>query len=220
MVIVATFIICLVVFLIIIDIFAIMFRLTGMSIEKARFQVISLLTSTGYTTKESESIAQHPTRRRLASALMIISYVSTLTFISLLVNMLSNSLLNTKSIIVIVVFIVLAVIFIKSSLLERIESIIEHLVERSSLWRKTNSRYLSFITKHKGYSIGEVYLSENSDLIGKSIKDSGLNYIEIKVLNVDQGHEFINFPSANYIFQENDKLTVYGNTNNIKHKFH
>lgn len=219
MVIVATFIICLVVFLIIIDIFAIMFRLTGMSIEKARFQVVSLLTSTGYTTKESESIAQHPTRRKLASALMIISYVSTLTFISLLVNMLSKSLLNTKSIIAIVISIVSIVIFLKSSLLESIERVIEHLVEKSALWKKTNSRYLSFITKHKGYSIGEVYLCENSDLIGKSIIDSGLNYIEIKVLNVDKGYEFINFPSADYVFQENDKLTVYGNSNNIKQKF-
>lgn len=220
MITVATFIICLVVFLIVIDIFAILFRLTGMSIEKARFQVISLLTSTGYTTKESEAIAQHPTRRKLASALMVISYVSTLSFISLLVNMLANSLINVKSIAAIIMFILLAVIFLKSPLLESIENIIENIVEKSSLWRKSNSRYLSFITRYKGYSICEVYISENSDLIGISIKESELTSIEIKVLNVDQGHKLINFPTPDYIFQENDKLTVYGNSHSIRHKFH
>lgn len=217
---VATFIICLIIFMIVIDIFAIMFKLTGLSIEKARFQVISLLTSTGYTTKESELIAQHPTRRKLASALMIISYVSTLTFISFLVNLLSKSLINVKSIAAILIFIILAVIFLKSQLLESIENIIEHIVEESRLWRKLNSRYINFITKHKGYCICEVYLSENCDLIGSSIRDSNLLNIEIKVLSIDQGHELINFPMPDYIFRDNDKLTVYGNLHNIKHKFH
>ncbi|MGL5316377.1 MAG: TrkA C-terminal domain-containing protein [Peptostreptococcaceae bacterium] len=219
MVTLVTFIICLAVFLIVIDIFAILFRLTGMSIEKARFQVISLLTSTGYTTKESELITQHTTRRKLASALMVISYVSTLTFISLLVNMLSKSIINGKAIIVIIIFILIAILFYKSSLLESIENNIGHIVEKSTMWRKSNSRYLNFITKNKGYSICEVSLCEDCDLIGKSIKDSGLHSIEIKVLSVDQGHELINFPRADYIFQEHDKLTVYGNTHNIKDKF-
>ncbi|MGL5329917.1 MAG: TrkA C-terminal domain-containing protein [Peptostreptococcaceae bacterium] len=216
---IATFIICLIIFIIIIDIFAVLFRLTGMPIDKARFQVISLLTSTGYTTKESELIAQHPTRRKLASALMITSYVSTLTFISFLVRILSNSLLNIKSIAMLLVFITLATMFLKSPMLDFVENIIEHIIENSSLWKKINTRYLNFITKHKGYSICEVYLSENHELIGVSIKESKLTDIEIKVLSVDQGHDFINFPYPEYVFEENDKLTVYGNTHNIKMKF-
>ena len=54
MVLVLTFILFLMIFLIIVDFFAILFRLTGVPIEKARFQVTSLLTGTGFTTKESE----------------------------------------------------------------------------------------------------------------------------------------------------------------------
>ncbi len=108
---VAIFIICLIIFMTVIDIFAIMFKLTELSIEKSRFQLIPLLTSTGYTTKGRELIAQHPARRKLASAMMIISYVSTLTFIYFLVNLLSKSLINVKSIAAILIFIILAVIF-------------------------------------------------------------------------------------------------------------
>lgn len=81
---------------------------------------------------------------------MIISYVSTLTFISFLVNLLSKSLINVKSIAAILIFIILAVIFLKSQLFESIENIIERIVEESRLWTKLNSRYINFITKHKG----------------------------------------------------------------------
>ena len=77
MVLVLTFILFLMIFLIIVDFFAILFRLTGVPIEKARFQVTSLLTGTGFTTKESEIIVQHPTRRKLAIWLMGFSYAST-----------------------------------------------------------------------------------------------------------------------------------------------
>ncbi len=216
---IATFIICMIIFMIIIDIFAILFRLTGMPIEKARFQVISLLTSTGYTTKESEAISQHPIRRKLASALMITSYVSTLTFISFLVNILSKSLINTKTILVIIMFILFAILFLKSPLLESFENIIGHIIEKSFIWKSTNKKYLNFITKHKGYSVCEVYIKENNNLIGKSILESNLSSIEIMVLSIDKGNETINFPKPSYIFTEDDKLTVYGNTHNIKHKF-
>ena len=38
------------------ELFAMLFRFTGLPDEKARFQVISLLTGTGFTTRESEMI--------------------------------------------------------------------------------------------------------------------------------------------------------------------
>ena len=90
MVLILTFILFMTIFLIVIDFFSILFRLTGMPMKKARFQVISLLTSTGFTTKESEIIVQNPLRRKFASWLMIVSYVSTATFISFFVKMLSD----------------------------------------------------------------------------------------------------------------------------------
>ena len=47
---------------IITELFTILFRMTGLPDERARFQVISLLTGCGFTTKESEMILA---RRRL-----------------------------------------------------------------------------------------------------------------------------------------------------------
>ncbi|MFA6709555.1 MAG: hypothetical protein WCR79_07675, partial [Fusobacterium sp.] len=59
-----------------------MFRLTGMSEDKARFQVISLLTNSGFTTSESELILKSKKRRSLAKIIMIFGYTFTATIVS------------------------------------------------------------------------------------------------------------------------------------------
>lgn len=215
MVLIITFIIFLSIFILVVDFFAILFTLTGMPIEKARFQVVSLLTSTGFTTRESETIVQHPIRRKLARALMIFSYGSTVTFISFIVNLISNSLINPKSTFMLVIFLIFATIFLKSSLMSNIEHVIENSVEHSRLWKRFNRKYFNIITKHKGYGICEIHLNESSYLIGKAIKESGLRSKEIEVLSIDKGNDLINFPCESYVFEEDDKITVYGNIKNI-----
>jgi hypothetical protein len=80
------------IFLIIIEIICVLFRLTGLPEDKARFQVISILMGTGFTTRESELITQHPTRRKLAQTVMILGYVGLAVLISFLANVIQNKL--------------------------------------------------------------------------------------------------------------------------------
>ncbi len=74
----------------IVDIITILFRLTGMTEERARFQVISLLTNSGFTTQESESIVTSKVRRRLARSTMLFGYAFTVTIMSAVVNLFVN----------------------------------------------------------------------------------------------------------------------------------
>ena len=53
------------------ELFTMLFRFTGVPDEKARFQVISLLTGCGYTTHESELFLSSKARRRLARVIML-----------------------------------------------------------------------------------------------------------------------------------------------------
>ena len=71
---------------IITELFAIFFRFTGLPDEKARFQVISLLTGCGFTTRESEMILTNRPRRRLARITMLFGYVFNITIVSAFVN--------------------------------------------------------------------------------------------------------------------------------------
>ena len=68
------------------ELFAIFFRFTGLPEERARFQVISLLTGCGFTTKESEMILSSRSRRRLAKITMLFGYVFNITIVSAFVN--------------------------------------------------------------------------------------------------------------------------------------
>ncbi len=71
---------------IITELFTILFRFTGLPDERARFQVISLLTGCGYTTKESEMFLSTRRRRRLARITMLFGYVFNITIVSAFIN--------------------------------------------------------------------------------------------------------------------------------------
>lgn len=68
------------------ELFTMLFRFTGLPDERARFQVISLLTGCGYTTKESEMFLSTRRRRRLARVTMLFGYVFNVTIVSAFIN--------------------------------------------------------------------------------------------------------------------------------------
>ena len=80
------FSIIILVYWIITELFTILFRFTGLPEEKARFQVISLLTGCGYTTRESEMVLSNKPRRRLARYTMLFGYVFNITVVSAFIN--------------------------------------------------------------------------------------------------------------------------------------
>ncbi|AQM60018.1 TrkA C-terminal domain-containing protein [Clostridium baratii] len=207
------------IFIVVVNICSILLRLTGMPIKKARFQVVSLLTSTGFTTRESEMIVQHPVRRKIASWLMIVSYVSTATFISFFVTMISDTVTGIGFFVVIATLIITNFILRRTKTIENLELKVENMVLKSKIWEKLNSENLTLITNTRGYGIYQIYLPKDSKIIGKSILESGLKDLEIEVLNIDKGDKFIKFASPDYVFEVFDRVTVYGNLKNIRNEF-
>ena len=80
------FTILVLIYIVIADIITILFRLTGLTEETARFQVLSLLTNTGYTTRASEALMSSRKRQRLARATMLFGYIFTISIVSAMVN--------------------------------------------------------------------------------------------------------------------------------------
>ena len=54
-----------IVYVIVVQIYSVLFRITGLTKEKAQFQSISLLSNTGFTTTESEIIVSDRVRARI-----------------------------------------------------------------------------------------------------------------------------------------------------------
>ena len=59
-------------------------RLTGLSEQHARFQAMSALTGTGYTTTEAEMVVNYPIRRKIISLLMIFGNLGVVSVLSTL----------------------------------------------------------------------------------------------------------------------------------------
>ncbi len=100
---------------IITELFTVFFRFTGLPDEKARFQVISLLTGCGFTTRESELILSNRPRRRLARITMLFGYVFNITVVSAFINLfLSLKVTQAESYlpVVLIPLVAVAIIFV------------------------------------------------------------------------------------------------------------
>lgn len=212
--IISTFCIFLLIFVCIIEFYVILFRLTGVENKKARFQIVSLLTSTGFTTKESELITQHPTRRKLAEWIMVFGYVSSVTFVSFLVNILMKGEISHKDILLLLILLVAFLLCSKK--IDKIEEKLEDIIRRNIFWTEFSKKDINIISRNKGYGIAEIYIDDSLCIVGQMIKDSNLKELELTILNIDKGDKLINFPTPEYILEKNDKLTVYGNLKNIQ----
>lgn len=87
---VVSLLIVLVMSLIITRVATVALALTGMTHEAARFQARSALTGAGFTTHESERVVNHPVRRRIIMALMLMGNTGLVLGASLMVILLAG----------------------------------------------------------------------------------------------------------------------------------
>lgn len=164
----------------VIEIFVVLFRLTGLKLEVSRFQVISLMTGTGFTTGESELILGHPIRRKLATFLILFGAFSLAVIISSISNFLTDDLRINDILYVaaafLLVFGVLKLTFIQKILSKLFHRKMKHTIELGDL------------------PIRDVFLTEKEDfLLNLPIyKDSSLAFKTInQVINDHDQLEFI-----------------------------
>ncbi len=202
----------------IVEVVSVLLKSTGMDLYKARFQTISILTHTGFTTRESELIVQHPFRRKIASFLMVVSYLSQITLISVLINVLISDTDRLLSIgVVITVILVFFILLTRTKFLSsRIDRFIEKIIEKR-INRSTKRNPMSRVMKTSPeFGIYEIVVDEDGGLDGKALKDAGLKKDLIQVLKIDKGNESINFPAPEQIMDIGDKLIVYGQIKSIR----
>lgn len=200
----------------IVEVLSIALKITGLDIDKARFQVVSIITHTGFTTKESELITQHPTRRKIAMVLMLISYVGAALLISIIVNALRNqeTFLYFALYVTLGLFI-LRFILRRRYLVHKFESFLEKLLRRRM---KIYSKYRSVeevLHLNDKYGVVDFVIDEGNVLVGVSLAKSKLKENYIQVLNIDKGSHIIHFPKNDFVFSIGDKVLVYGQIEKI-----
>ena len=222
----ALFGVTIILYWVITEMFAILFRFTGLPDEKARFQVISLLTGCGFTTRESEMFISSRSRRRLARATMLFGYVFNITFLSSFINVFfSMRLTQVEHYFLGPLFPLVAVSLIMISM--RVPAVrswmddkLFRLAERVFRQGTENSVLLmDYIGRD---IIAQVNLHEvPEDLQNKPLSETGLKPDHnILVMLVDRGGAQAEPAAADTVFRPGDKLTVFGDYQTICRVFH
>lgn len=66
------------------------------------------------------------------------------------------------------------------------------------------------LTVHKGYGVAELLVPPDSEIVGKSIDDSGLRDQDIVVLSLERDHLTVSNPRGDFGLEAGDRLVCYG----------
>ena len=206
------------------ELFAMLFRFSGLPDEKARFQVISLLTGCGFTTRESELLLTSRSRRRLARITMLFGYVFNITIVSMLINVFLSlkvtELSNLFSVLIPILAAAIIIIFMRVPKVRAWgDRIIERLASRFTRNGKMNS--LLLLDYLGDDSIAQVTLNEVPERFRETpLAKTGLRAEHnLMVMLIEKPGKKAVPAGAKTIIEVGDKLTVFGDYKTISSVF-
>ena len=219
------FVLFIIVYIVISDIITIFFRLTGLTEEKARFQVISLLTNSGFTTRESESIVSSKIRRHLAKATMLFGYAFTVTIVSTTVNFFMTIGKAELQTMVIWIPILLCILLLfhwarRSTFLKtKFDRIIENFGARLMFGKSANPVVL--VEDYGSMVAAHIYLQKVPDILQNvPLKDSEImSRYNIMVMMVKNKKGDAQQATADTVLKPNDIIMVLGKRKDILEVF-
>ncbi len=209
------------------ELFTFIFRLTGLPADRARFQVTSLLTGTGFTTRESEAIMASRSRRRLARITMLFGFVFNITIVSAFINVFISMRVQEVGQqfgIFLIPLGILALIFVLMRI-PKVHAWAEDRLERLADYflKRTESFNAVMMVDNIGReTIAQVTLRHIPDQYRDlTLARTGLRAeTGILVMLVEHPGEKAVPAQADTVFRTGDKLTVFGDYKTICKSFH
>jgi len=207
--------------LIIIEISTLILQSTGLSRDIARFQAISLLTGTGFTTKEAELITAHPLRRRVGEGLILFGHLSFAIIIALLIDSLNKEMMNYQLVLGLAILIL-------CSLSLRIKRIRQWILNKLSKNNEPISTLQEVFQLKAEECVLEIKLDHRHQELFKTLRQLNLATLFdihiVTVLRVKEDGEkrveqLFKYPTGHFCLQNEDKLTLFGPKKNIEKVF-
>ncbi len=212
-------------YLTIIEVFTVLFMLTGMQEQRARFQVVSMLTNSGFTTGESEVIVSSRKRRSLAMITMLFGYTFTVTIVSTLVNVLISLPSGGQRSAIVSIIYLFVFLFILTTIKKipaikhRFDNVIRKLGGRFMFSKKSNPFLV--LDCYGENIIAEVRITDIPECLnGKTLQESGIREKHgIQVLVIRRGSFTISSVSPADMLQPHDRIVMFGSLKNIEDLF-
>jgi len=185
---------------------------TGMSREMARFQARSAFCTVGFTTSESESVVNHPVRRRIIMLLMLAGNIG---FVSLIVTGVSSfgsdSSIPSISKLLLLVGVLGTLWIIGSSkwIDDKMFKLISWTLKRVSNLEAHD--YHALLHLQEGYYVTTLQVDESDWLVGRTLGQLRLSDIGITILGIKRADgTFLGAPVGGAYIRRGDTLIVYG----------
>ncbi len=209
----------------IIEIFTILFRLTGLTYDKAHFQVISMLTNSGFTTQDSEAITSSKVRRKLAKLTIIFGYLFTVIIMSSVVNIflsLSNSEMeNIWSSLIVIMFAIWAIYSINR--FKKVRVFFDRHIEKigNKIMFGENSNPIVLLDIYGDNVMAEISLSKIPPVLDNvKLKNSGLKEkFKIQLILIKRDEKTLSILNGEEHLKQDDIVVVFGNYKNIRQLF-
>ncbi|RED54498.1 TrkA C-terminal domain-containing protein [Cohnella lupini] len=203
--------------LLVIEIAVVLMRSTGLKYDIARFQVISLLTSTGFTTKESELVLGHPVRRRLGMFLILFGVFSFAVIISSISSILAPDLrISYLAVIPVVLALLLVVLKLPMTqplLMNKFNLPLERKFEIYEL-------PINDVLLHcEDDAFLDIPVGPKSSLIGHTLDIRLKGDADVNVLFIGRGTETIRKDRLRTRLESGDILYIYGEKEEIDRAF-
>lgn len=186
---------------------------TGLSRESARFQARSAFTGVGFTTRESESVVDHPVRRRILMLLMLFGNAGIVTVMASIVLTFVNIEITGEGrwrlIFIAVGLLVLWWFSVSKWIDVRLSKSINYLLRR---YTKLDVRDFASLLHMAGeYRVTEMYVEENDWLSDSTLEELRLQDEGIMILGITRkkGH-YIGAPDGSIRVLAGDVLILYG----------
>ena len=196
-------------------------QFTGVEKARAQFQALSAFSGTGFTTKESETMVNHPRRRKVIMYLMILGKAGLVSIIATFASSLKKT--NVTELVI-----NLGIIAVSIFLLHRIASYqkfarrlrrrLSKMVRR--LFHLDQVHMDEVLEQGDGYGVMRVLMGLDCEATGKDLSHSGFSQHEILVLCIEGDQGNIPFPKADNLIRSGDRLVCYGKMENMRRFFY
>lgn len=195
----------------------VMLTATGLSRDIARFQARSAFSGAGFTTNESESVVNHPVRRRIVLQLMLLGAAGVVTSLtSLLLSFADASGGQTARRLIVLVGGLIVLRLLAGS------RVVDRALTRITEWALR--RYTSLVVRDydkllhisDDFTVAEVEPREGDWLLGRRLDELALREEGLIVLGIyRRSGAYLGVPRGPTVIEPGDRLVVYGHDEGV-----
>lgn len=184
---------------------------TGLSREASSFQAQSAFMGVGFTTRESESVVNHPQRRKIVRLLMWGGYSGIAVSVSTIVGGVGSSdggVMRFTGMLLITAGLLLS-LWQLPPIREAADRLISHLIARIPELRVIDFEEL--LDFDRGYTVAHLHVGQDRWMTDRTLRELRLADEGVLVLNVQRASgAIIGTPAADTVLGAGDRILTYG----------